>query len=103
MHKIKMKRILIHTSLILLLFVIGFVTSKGFIELSISLLELNDIDILASSLKSQFNQSIFFRLTLGIIPLIQLLINKNNRNVSEPKNKYFISIGIIVLAGLISW
>jgi hypothetical protein len=97
-----MKRVLIYTGLVILLLVIGFVTSKGFIELSISLFDLNRINIVVTSIQSQFNESIFFRIALCTIPLILLTVNKINGNLFRSRNTYLIPLGIIILAGIIS-
>jgi hypothetical protein len=98
-----MKKILTHTGLAILLFVFGFVSSKGFTELSISLLDLNGINIAVTSIKSQFNESLLFSIALGIIPLILLTVNKISGSLSGLKNDYLLPIGLIILTGTITW
>lgn len=98
-----MKKILIHTGLAILLFVFGFVSSKGFTELSISLLDLNGINIAVNSMKSQFNENLLFSIALGITPLILLTVNKISGSLSGLRNNYLLPIGLIVLTGIITW
>lgn len=98
-----MKRFLIYTGLVILLFVIGFVTSRGGIEFSISLLDLNGTNLVVTSLTSQYKERIFFSIAIGTIPLILFTVNKINGNLSGSRNKYLIPLGIIILAGIISW
>jgi hypothetical protein len=98
-----MKKILTHTGLAILLFVFGFVSSKGFTELSISLLDLNGINIAVTTIKSQFNESLLFSIALGIIPFILLTVNKIFGSLSGLKNDYLLPIGLIILTGTITW
>jgi hypothetical protein len=98
-----MKKILTHTGLAILLFVFGFVSSKGFTELSISLLDLNGINIAVTTIKSQFNESLLFSIALGIIPFILLTVNKISGSLSGLKNDYLLPIGLIILTGTITW
>jgi len=98
-----MKNILIYLSFVILLFIFAFLVSNQFIRLSLSFLTLDGTIIGASAMNSVFNERVFFSLTMASLPVIQLMLNKFNKNSTHVTKPVLLSIGLILILGIMSW
>ena len=96
-----MRRILIYIGLTLILIFVGSWLSQYFFELSISELNLNNVDLVQTSIDGQFNQSLMFGLIIGLIPILYLIVDKIVKIKS--KKQSLIILIIIILTGIFSW
>ncbi len=96
-----MKNILKYIGLILGLFVIGFLIRDYFYEFSFLQLNVGNTLIVNQIFVGQFNSHILFALSIGLIPLLYLIL-KTTTNFNF-KYQGFISSGIIIVCGIILW
>ena len=98
-----MKSLLIYLISVILLSVFGFVISGTFIETSISLLDLSNIQIVESSIQNNFKQRLFFASALDSIPLFLFVIRKCNRIQHQSIKTAWIACSLILFFGMIAW
>jgi hypothetical protein len=96
-----MKKTLISLGLIIGFTGIGFLIKDYFLNLSFSLLETQNTQIVYKTLSGQFQSHLLFSLSIGIIPLLYLVIKK----VTQLKfqNQGLITLVIILGCGILSW
>lgn len=96
-----MTNILKYLGLILILFIIGFLIRKHFVEISFSQLKNDNVQIVNRTINRHFYSDIIFALSIGIIPLLYLIIKKITKLSFIMQG--LISCGMIVLSGILLW
>ncbi len=96
-----MKNTLKYLGLILILFVIEFTIRDVFFDISISQLGYENIEIVSRNMSGQFYTHILFALSIGVIPLLYLIIKKVTK--LNFINQGIISCGIIINCGILLW
>jgi len=98
---LEMKNALKYIGLSILLFVIGFLVQEPFFEISFSQLKNENTQIVSRTMSGQFYSHILFSLSIGIIPLLYLILKKITK--LDFILKGFISFGIILVSGILFW
>jgi hypothetical protein len=96
-----MTKTLKYLGLILLLSIIGFLIRDYFFKLSFSQIANEDTQIVSQNLSGQFYSHILFALSIGIIPLLYLIIKKMTK--LNFMKQGLISCGIIIVSGILFW
>ena len=96
-----MTKTLKYLGLILLLSIIGFLIRDYFFRLSFSQIANEDTQIVSQNLSRQFYSHILFALSIGIIPLLYLIIKKMTK--LNFMKQGLISCGIIIVSGILFW
>jgi hypothetical protein len=96
-----MRTILKYLGLTIILTIIGFVIRNYFFELSISQIASNNVEIVSRNMSGQFQFHIIFALTIGILPILYLIIKKTTKLVFI--NKGLIACGILIISGIVLW
>ncbi|QNK78233.1 hypothetical protein H7F37_03925 [Winogradskyella sp. PAMC22761] len=90
-----------YLGLILIFFFIGFIIRDLFFDFSHSQIANKTISIGSRTVSGQFYSHILFTLSIGILPLLYLIIKKITKITFL--NKGLISFGIIVVCGISLW
>lgn len=96
-----MKKTIIYICLSLAFGIIGLAYSKTFNAFSISLLDLSNISLRSFSMNSQFKSSVVFTVSIGMLPLFFLFIQKK-ANLNTFKES-LMPASIILSCGFITW
>ncbi|KAA5825067.1 hypothetical protein FPF71_07675 [Algibacter amylolyticus] len=90
-----------YLGLILILSVIGFLIRDYFFDISFSQIENENTQIVSRNMSGQFYSHIIFALSIGIIPLLYLIIKKITK--LNFMKQGLISCGIILVSGILLW
>ncbi|WKB82947.1 hypothetical protein QYR09_07875 [Cellulophaga lytica] len=90
-----------YLGLILILSVIGFLIRDYFFDLSLSQIANKNTQIISRTMSGQFYSHILFALSIGITPLLYLIIKKITKLNFITQG--LISCGIIVISGILLW
>ena len=96
-----MRTILKYLGLVLTLTIIGFLIRNYFFELSLSQIANNNVEVVSRNMSGQFQSHIIFALTIGILPLLYLIIEKITK--LELFKKGLIACGILLTSGVVLW
>tara|TARA_R100001369_G_scaffold28037_1_gene50414 strand:+ start:2761 stop:3234 length:474 start_codon:yes stop_codon:yes gene_type:complete len=96
-----MKNTLKYIGLLLLLTIIGFLIRNFFFELSLSQIANENIQVESRNMSGQFYSHITFALSIGIIPLLYLIIKKMTK--LNFFNQGIMSYGIVIVCGILLW
>jgi hypothetical protein len=96
-----MRTILKYLGLVIILTMIGFVIRNYFFELSLSQIANNNVEVVSRNMSGQFQSHIIFALTIGILPLLYLIIEKITK--LEFIKKGLIACGILITSGVVLW
>jgi hypothetical protein len=96
-----MRTIIKYLGLTIILTIIGFVIRNYFFELSLSQIANNNVEIVSRNMSGQFESHIIFALTIGILPLFYLIIEKITKLVFIKNG--LIACGILILSGILLW
>jgi hypothetical protein len=99
--KISSMKLFKYISFSIALIVLGFLVHSYFVDLTLSQLELKNINVMSTSIGGQFAPQVMFALTLGLIPILYAIIEK----VTKVKflNKGLIATVIIIGFGIVMW
>ncbi|ADY29292.1 hypothetical protein [Cellulophaga lytica] len=90
-----------YLGLILILSVIGFLIRDYFLDFSLSQIANKNSQITSRTMSGQFYSHILFALSIGIIPLLYLIIKKMTK--LNFMNQGLVSCGIIFVCGILLW
>jgi len=96
-----MKNTLKYLGLILILFVTGFLIRDYFFDLSISQITNENTQVVSRNISGQFFSHFTFALSIGILPLLYLIIKKVTK--LNFINQGLITCGIIIGCGVLLW
>ncbi len=90
-----------YLGIILILSIVSFLIRENFLEFSLSQIANEKIQIVSGSASRQFYTHILFALSIGIIPLLYLIIKKITK--LNFINQGLTSCGIIIISGILLW
>lgn len=90
-----------YLGLSLILLILGFLIQDHFLEFSLAQITNGDAQIVSQNINNPFYAHILFALSIGVIPLLYLIITKIRK--LNFINRGFISCGIIILCGISLW
>lgn len=96
-----MRKAIIYFGFTIAFLTAGFLTGQKFMNISISELNLNNVSFAWTTISGQFNQILFYSLTIGLIPVLHLLTSKISKPISNRHN--LIILGIIITVGIVFW
>lgn len=96
-----MRKTLKYLGITLLLSVIGFLIRDYFFDLSLFQITNNNTHVVSRSISGQFYSQIAFALSIGVIPLLYLIIKKVTKLNFICQG--LISCEIIIICGILLW
>ena len=96
-----MKKSIIFLVSIIVSGIIGFLSRDFFLQISLSQLNQENIQITTGNISSHFISGLIFALSITVIPLLYLIIWKTTR--LRFINRGLISCGIIIGCGILFW
>lgn len=96
-----MRNTLKYLGLILIFTIIGFLIRDYFFDLSLSQIASKNLEVVSRNMSGQFYSHITFALSIGIIPVLYLIIKKVTK-LSFIKQG-LIAYGIIIGCGILLW
>lgn len=95
-----MNRVLKYILLVVFLMTLGYFLMDFFVRASFYQIDTRGIRILSVKMSIQFFEKLIFPISIGLIPILYLVINKF---VKLKKSNGVKAIGIIVFCGLLFW
>jgi hypothetical protein len=90
-----------YLGLFLILSIIGFLIRDYFFDFSLSQITNENTQFISRNIREQFYSHILFAISIGIIPLLYLIIKKMTK--LNFMNQGSVSCGVIVVCGILLW